>query len=384
MSLLPLSLYIHLPWCVRKCPYCDFNSHMAGTAIPESAYVQALLTDLDWELAQMPDLGRERSVETVFFGGGTPSLFAPESIATLLDGVRERMKLAMEAEITLEANPGTAESGKFLGFRRAGVNRLSLGVQSFHPGHLRALGRIHGREEALAAVAMARDTGFDNFNLDLMFGLPGQTVEEVEVDVLAATSLEPTHISFYQLNLEPNTMFHRNPPPLPDEERTWAIQQAGQALLAERGFERYEISAYARLGRRCRHNLNYWRFGDYLGLGAGAHGKLTDPSSGRIVRTWKIRYPQHYLDAAGTEAAGGKLAVSGEQLPVEFLMNHLRLKEGFPLPRLRECTGLPPEVLEPGVGQCLEDGLLERVGEYLRCTPKGYDFLDEVLQRFLP
>ena len=394
-SLPPLSLYIHLPWCVRKCPYCDFNSHAAGAGLPESAYVAALLADLEWELSGLPD----RTVETIFFGGGTPSLFAPESIAALLDGVRARIAVAPEAEITLEANPGTAESGRFRGFRQAGVTRLSIGIQSFHDPQLRALGRIHGRREALAAADMARAAGFADFNLDLMFGLPGQDLEQAQADVRTAIGLSPTHISFYQLTLEPNTLFHRHPPRLPDEDRTWAIQQAGQALLAEQGYARYEISAYARPDRQCRHNLNYWRFGDYLGLGAGAHGKLTDPAGGGVVRTWKIRHPQHYLEAAGSASAGGRAAVAVEQLPFEFLMNHLRLKEGFPLARFRERTGLPPEVLEPRLSRCMEDGLVERVDAMIRCmedglvervdamircTATGYDFLDEVLQRFLP
>jgi oxygen-independent coproporphyrinogen-3 oxidase len=376
----PLGLYLHIPWCVRKCPYCDFNSHAAGEALPERAYVAALLTDLEQALAAVVG----RTVETLFIGGGTPSLFSAEAIAALLDGVRSCLTVAPDAEITLEANPGTAESGKFRGFREAGVNRLSIGVQSFDAGHLQRLGRIHGREEALRAAVLAREAGFDNFNLDLMFGLPDQTREQALADVRTAIALGPTHLSFYQLTLEPNTLFHKYPPRLPEDDAIWAIQRDCQALLAEQGYHQYEVSAYAREGRGCRHNLNYWRFGDYLGIGAGAHGKLTDLKTGTVTRTWKIKHPAHYLDATGQpERRGGRAEVGRDELPFEFLMNALRLREGFPEALFAERTGLPLEVLEPELAACVDEGLLAREGGVIRCTETGYNFLDNVLQRFL-
>ncbi len=376
---LPLSLYIHIPWCVRKCPYCDFNSHTAERALPEQAYVNALLGDLDQDLPQAAG----RTVETVFIGGGTPSLFSPEAIHTLLEGVATRLSLAPQAEITLEANPGTAESGKFRGFREAGVNRLSIGVQSLNDRHLQALGRIHGRSEAIRAAKMAKEAGFENFNLDLMFGLPRQTQEEALEDVRGALALAPTHISFYQLTLEPNTLFHKHPPSLPADDSLWAMQEACQTLLAEQGYRQYEVSAYAREGFRCRHNENYWRFGDYLGIGAGAHGKITD-TSGTIARSWKVRHPARYLESAGTPAAiGGSELVEQAELPLEFLMNHLRLREGFRGGVFTERTGLGLDALEPGLSLCVKDGLLEWRGTTLRCTEKGWNFLDNVLEKFL-
>lgn len=376
----PLSLYIHIPWCVRKCPYCDFNSHAAADGWPERAYIDALLLDLEAELPAVTG----RAVATIFIGGGTPSLFSAEGIARLLDGVRARVVLAPDAEITLEANPGTAESGKFRGFRQAGVNRLSLGIQSFDPNHLRALGRIHGREEALAAAELARAAGFSNFNLDLMFGLPEQTEAEALADIHTALALAPTHLSFYQLTLEPNTVFHKYPPRLPEDDDIWTIQRACQSALAGRGYRQYEVSAYAREGWRCRHNLNYWRFGDYLGIGAGAHGKITDPATGTVTRTWKIKHPQHYLDAGGQPGLqGGRATVATEALPFEFLMNALRLKEGFPEPLFAERTGLPLDALAPELCHCLDEGLLERQGGHIRCTDLGFNFLDNILQRFL-
>lgn len=272
----PLSLYVHIPWCARKCPYCDFNSHAADRAVPERAYVDALLRDLEDEL---PGVG-SRPIATLFIGGGTPSLFSAEAIARLLEGIRARVALAGDAEITLEANPGSADQDRFRGFRQAGVNRLSIGVQSFAPEKLRRLGRIHDREQALKAVAAARAAGFDNINLDLMFGLPEQTVTAALDDLATAIALGPKHLSFYQLTVEPNTRFYKDPPRLPDEDTVEAMQRACQALLARQGYRRYEVSAYAQTDFRCRHNLNYWQFGDYLGIGAGAHGKLTDAGRG--------------------------------------------------------------------------------------------------------
>ena len=377
----PLSLYIHIPWCVRKCPYCDFNSHRAEGHLPEPDYVNALLRDLEDQLPEVA--GRE--IGTIFIGGGTPSLFSAGAIHAVLQGVRERMPVAQGAEITLEANPGTAESGKFLGFRQAGVNRLSIGIQSFEPAQLQRLGRIHGREEALQAAQMAYEAGFEHFNLDLMFGLPRQTTAEALADIQTAMALNPAHLSLYQLTLEPNTVFHKYPPALPEDDTTWAIQQACQAQLAEHGFQQYEVSAYAQEDSRCRHNLNYWRFGDYLGIGAGAHGKITDMETGHITRTAKIRHPQHYLQSSGDPVRQGSRAVIPRQeLRFEFLMNALRLREGFGESLFVQRTGLPLTALDPELSSCLAEGLLERSGTNLRCTPNGFNFLDTVLQRFLP
>jgi oxygen-independent coproporphyrinogen-3 oxidase len=375
----PLSLYIHIPWCVRKCPYCDFNSHAADKGLPERDYIAALLADLEQDLP----LTLDRRIETIFIGGGTPSLFSAESIAALLQGISERIALAPDAEITLEANPGTAESGKFEGFRAAGVNRLSIGIQSFNDRHLQALGRIHGSAEAIRAATMAKQAGFATFNLDLMFGLPGQTREEALADIHQALALNPTHISFYQLTLEPNTLFHKYPPVLPADEAIWEIQETCQAALAQAGFRQYEVSAYAQEGFRCAHNENYWRFGDYLGIGAGAHGKLT-ATSGSISRLWKVRHPARYLETAGTvNSLGACDALATADLPVEFLMNHLRLREGFAEAVFTERTGLPLSVLQPGLSKCLEKALLEQFMGSIRCTELGWNFLDDVLKIFI-
>ena len=376
----PLSLYIHIPWCVRKCPYCDFNSHRADAELPERDYIAALLADLDIECA---DAG-PRPIESIFIGGGTPSLFSADAISQLLTGVRQRVTVAADVEITLEANPGTAEAGKFRGFRQAGVNRLSIGIQSFNDAQLQRLGRIHGRAEALRAVELARAADFDNLNLDLMFGLPGQTHADALADLRSAIDLQPEHLSYYQLTLEPNTVFHKYPPRLPEDEAIWAIQEAGQSLLAAHGYQQYEVSAYARPTRRCRHNLNYWQFGDYLGIGAGAHGKITRMQTGEIQRTAKIRHPQHYLDAVGQpERQGTRTGVAPADLRFEFLMNALRLREGFPESLLRDRTGLNIEALEPELSTCLTEGLLEREAGVIRCSDTGFNFLDNVLQRFL-
>jgi putative oxygen-independent coproporphyrinogen III oxidase len=378
MTQTPLSLYIHFPWCVRKCPYCDFNSHAVEGELPEWAYVDALLADLDFDAARIGG----RVVETVFMGGGTPSLFSPDAVARLLEGITARVELAGDAEITLEANPGTVDAGRFAGYRGAGVNRLSIGVQSFDDGLLRSLGRIHGGADAIAAAEAAHSAGFDNFNLDLMFGLPGQTLEQAMTDVEIAVGLQPTHISYYQLTLEPNTLFHRYPPALPQEEATWEIQRSGQQLLELHGYRQYEVSAYALDGRRCRHNLNYWRFGDYLGIGAGAHGKLTGSD---VLRYWRHKNPRVYLETAGrSDGLGGETAVATADLPMEFLMNRLRLREGFPEAEFSSFTGLNLSALEPGLSQCLEKSLLERSGGVIRCTDRGWNFLDNVLEHFIP
>jgi oxygen-independent coproporphyrinogen-3 oxidase len=374
-----LGLYVHIPWCVRRCPYCDFNSHQAAAALPEPAYLAALLADLEQELAA---LGRPRPISSVFIGGGTPSLLQAATIAELLEGIARRAPLAETAEITLEANPGTAEAAKFSGFRAAGVNRLSIGIQSFHDRLLAALGRIHDRQAALAAVALAREAGFDNINLDLMFGLPGQSLEEAAADIATAIALAPRQISYYQLTLEPETPFARNPPILPEDDALWQFQQAGQAALAAAGYRQYEVSAYAQDGYACRHNLNYWEFGDYLGIGAGAHGKLTG-ADGSIQRRWKPRHPTGYMEKASAgRALEGSQIVEEAQKTLEFLMNALRLREGFAASLFSERTGLPLAALQPQLDDCRADGLLSCEDGRIRCTEQGWQFLDSVLARF--
>ena len=375
----PLSLYVHLPWCVRKCPYCDFNSHGLRGALPENSYVDALLRDLDQDLPRVQ--GRE--IQTVFFGGGTPSLFSATSIDRFLAGVKERLPLAEDAEITLEANPGTVESGRFAGFRAAGVTRLSIGVQSFDALKLEVLGRIHTADEARRAAAEAKAAGFENFNLDLMYALPRQSLEEARRDVLEAASLGPSHLSHYQLTLEPNTLFHAHPPVLPDDDAAWEMQVECQEKLAELGFGQYEVSAYARPGFECRHNLNYWRFGDYLGLGAGAHGKLTD--AGGVTRLWKLKHPEAYLANAGSPASlGGVETVEGEDLAFEFMLNRLRLTADLSAREFETATGLPVAAIEPGLERAQSLKLLESVPGGWRTTLRGRACLNDLQSLFLP
>ena len=376
----PLSLYVHLPWCVKKCPYCDFNSHGLKGALPENAYVDALLRDLDQDLPRVT--GRE--VQTIFFGGGTPSLFSAESLGRFLEGVRTRLALGADAEITLEANPGTVERGRFAAYREAGINRLSIGVQSFDPRKLEVLGRIHSAEEACNAVEEAHAASLPNFNLDLMYGLPRQSVEEAEADVRQAMALMPAHISHYQLTLEPNTLFAAHPPLLPEDELIWAMQQRCQELLASKGYEQYEVSAYAQPGRRSRHNLNYWRFGDYLGIGAGAHGKLTD-ALGSITRLWKLKHPEAYLESAGApKSLGGVSEVAGSDLAFEFMLNRLRLVDAFTVADFESATGLSVEHIEAGVKRALELGLLEPAAHGWRTTARGQNYLNDLQSLFLP
>jgi putative oxygen-independent coproporphyrinogen III oxidase len=380
-SPIPLALYIHIPWCVRKCPYCDFNSHEARGPLPELAYVDALLRDLEQDLPRVWG----RRISSLFIGGGTPSLFSAEALDRLLSGLRARLPLRPDLEITLEANPGAVERNRFAEFRAAGVNRLSIGVQSFNDGQLQQLGRIHDRRAAFAAAEAAHAAGLENFNLDLMFGLPGQTVDQALADIANAAALQPTHLSYYQLTIEPNTAFHHAPPTLPDDEIIGVIQERAQAELARRGYRQYEVSAYAREGWRCQHNLNYWEFGDYLGIGAGAHGKLTDPAAGQIHRLWKLKQPRDYLASAGMPAGiGGDASIHEADLPVEFLMNALRLVEGVPAALFAERTGLSLAALEPALSQARERGLLERDTERLQATEQGLRFLNDLLQGFMP
>ncbi|MGH8547469.1 MAG: radical SAM family heme chaperone HemW [Methylococcales bacterium] len=377
----PLGLYIHIPWCIRKCPYCDFNSHALVNEIPEQRYIQALLRDLDQDLAQVSN----RRLDSIFFGGGTPSLFSPDAIHNLIESVRYRIGYSDELEVTLEANPGTVEKHKFRAFKEAGVNRLSIGVQSFQPAHLEVLGRIHSSGEAVRAAEEAHKAGIANFNLDLMYGLPGQRRNEASDDVLRAIELEPAHISYYQLTIEAHTFFSKFPPVLPVADEIWEIQRENQSLLRNHGYLQYEISAYARPGFQCRHNLNYWTFGDYLGIGAGAHAKITDTESGAIYRTSKIRDPRRYMETAGTAANyGTRIKIPRRDRGLEFLMNALRLLSGFEKQEFNGRTGLQQSDLEPALTQCLDEKLLEQTETHIRCTEVGRNFLDSILERFVP
>jgi putative oxygen-independent coproporphyrinogen III oxidase len=393
-SLPPLSLYVHIPWCVRKCPYCDFNSHEARAKIPEQEYIDALLRDLEQDLPRVWG----RIVHSIFIGGGTPSLFSPEAIDRLLSGIRARLPLDQNIEITLEANPGTVELERFKGFRAAGINRLSIGIQSFDEEKLKALGRIHGREEALRAAEAARAAGFDNFNLDLMFGLPGQTVEQALADMRTAMALRPTHLSAYQLTIEPNTLFHARPPTLPDDDITWEMQNQLQAELAAADYRQYEVSAYAQPGYECRHNLNYWKFGDYLGIGAGAHAKITAAGDAQgcasvarggtpgatITRLWKVKHPDEYLRTAGTtESFGGDQKLSRHDAVAEFMLNALRLVDGFPSPLFQERAGLPISACQPKLTLAENRGLIEWDARTIRPTPQGRRFLNNLLELFV-
>ena len=374
----PLALYIHIPWCVKKCPYCDFNSHAAGPTLPEQEYVDALLADLDQDLPRV----HGRPLRSIFFGGGTPSLFSAKALGRLLEGVERRIPFATDIEITLEANPGTFEQAKFRDYRALGINRLSIGVQSFQAAKLKALGRIHDGDEAIRAADMARAAGFANFNLDLMHGLPEQSIEDALGDLRIAIAQAPTHLSWYQLTLEPNTLFWSQPPTLPEDDILWDIQEAGQALLAEHGYAQYEVSAYAQPGKAARHNLNYWSFGDFLGIGAGAHAKLSSPQ-GVIARSWKTRLPKDYLDPGKAFSAGERL-LGPDEMPFEFLMNVLRLTDGVASSLFTERTGLPLRVLAAAREEAQQRGLLQRDPARLVATREGQLFLNDLLQHFLP
>ena len=379
---IPLSLYIHIPWCEKKCPYCDFNSHLARTEINEPAYIDALLYDFEQDLTTFSTSLENRKISTVFIGGGTPSLFSPNSFARLLNGLKSH--LATNVEITLEANPGSSEVKKFIGFRNAGVNRLSIGIQSFNQQHLTSLGRVHSAIEASSAAEYAKQAGFDNFNLDLMFGLPSQTMEESIDDVRQAIKLEPSHLSCYQLTIEPNTLFHHSPPVTPDDESLWEMQTAVQSELAAAGFQQYEISAYTQNGQTCQHNLNYWNFGDYLGIGAGAHGKITNPI-GRISRTWKIKHPATYLKAVQQRASltGGIEQIEDHRVAFEFMMNALRLHEGFNIDLFKQRTCLSSNMLDQQLTLHQQQGLVSINDNKIRPTARGREMLDSMLQDYL-
>ncbi len=374
-----LALYLHFPWCVQKCPYCDFNSHGLRDALPEANYVDALLADV---AAQAPRVAG-RTIGSLFLGGGTPSLFSPGALMRLFDGLRRELHIDPEAEITLEANPATVERGQFAEYRAVGINRVSLGAQSFNDDMLKRLGRIHQIADVVRAAGELHACGLSNFNLDLMYALPEQTPQAAIADVQAAMALEPAHLSHYQLTLEPGTLFAARPPPLPDDDTAWQMQQDCQALLAERGYRQYEVSAYARAGHTCRHNLNYWLFGDYLGVGAGAHGKLTGVLPGaRVARSTHLREPRRYQ---ATAAAGPAWrAVPAADLPFEFMMNALRLTDGFGEADFTATTGLPLRAVEGTLGRLADQGLVEQAGDRWRASARGMQFLNEVLQHFLP
>ena len=374
-NLPPLSLYIHIPWCVQKCPYCDFNSHALKGEVPHEEYVQHLLNDLDDDLP----LTSGREVGTIFIGGGTPSLLSSEAMQMLLDGVRARLPLSPTAEITMEANPGTVEADRFSGYQRAGINRISIGVQSFSSQKLERLGRIHGPDEAKRAAKLAESLGLRSFNLDLMHGLPDQSLEEALDDLRQAIELNPPHLSWYQLTIEPNTLFASRPPRLPDDDDLWDIFEQAHQLLSAAGYQQYETSAYAKPGYRCEHNLNYWRFGDYLGIGCGAHGKLTQPD-GTIIRTTKTRHPRGFMAGKYLDK---RHDVADADKPFEFFMNRFRLLEAAPRAEYQRYTGLPESSVRAQLDEALAKGYLTETAEYWQITEKGKLFLNSLLELFL-
>lgn len=377
LALPPLSLYVHIPWCVKKCPYCDFNSHTANNQLPEEEYLQALIQDLELELPYV----QGRKLSSIFFGGGTPSLFSAETIGRIIQAAQRRMGFEKNIEITLEANPGTFEQEKFSGYRNIGVNRLSVGIQSFNDNHLEALGRIHSSAQATNAVQMARNAGFDNINLDLMHGLPEQDISDALADLQQAIDLNPNHISWYQLTIEPNTVFYNKPPPLPKDIILETIQERGLQLLAENGYQQYEVSAYCKEGNKSAHNINYWEFGDYLGIGAGAHGKVTLESEQRIIRTAKTRKPEDYLAREHSYTVSYN-TIAKEELPLEFMMNAMRLHSGVPKQFFSERTGLSVETVQRALDKLQKLGLMEQESSNLTPTEKGHKFLNNLLEVF--
>ena len=385
-TLPPLALYVHMPWCVRKCPYCDFNSHAAPDAIPQQQYIDALIEDLAIDAGA----AQGRAFASVFFGGGTPSLFSPDEVGRFLEAARSLVPFARDVEVTLEANPGTVEHGRFGGYRDAGINRISLGAQTFDADHLRTLGRIHGSGDIARAVDEVRGAGIDNFNLDLMYGLPAQSLQQAVADLDAALALEPAHISHYQLTLEPGTVFYHRPPPLPDSDAIWQMQLDCQERLAVRGFEHYEVSAYARAGRRSRHNLNYWQFGDYIGVGAGAHGKLTWPANDErahlsVVRSARVKQPREFLRRVAADRVSDRFQVERADLPFEYMLNVLRLTDDFGEDAFEARTGVAFARVAPAVAEAQCKGLLQTagVGKW-RVTELGQRFLNDLQAVFLP
>ena len=380
----PLSLYVHIPWCVKKCPYCDFNSHARDGALPVDAYIDALMADLDRDLRAFGAAVERRELISIFFGGGTPSLFAPDAIERILDGVGARLSLRDGIEITLETNPGTVEHGRFDGYLRSGVTRISFGVQSFDDDKLRRLGRIHSAAEAERAIKSAQDAGYANLNLDLMYALPEQTLDGAVADVARAIELAPAHVSHYQLTLEPNTLFAAKPPPLPDIDAAWDMQEACQQHLAAAGYAQYEVSAYARDGQRCVHNLNYWSFGDYLGIGAGAHGKITDAATSTVTRTAKVKLPRSYLDRAQRGESFGSIdPVATAQLPFEFMLNALRMNDGISIADFARRTGLTRDAIDAPLFRARTQGWIDPDDSWLRPSERGRRFLNDLVELFL-
>ena len=377
LSLPPLSLYIHIPWCVQKCPYCDFNSHGQNGELPQQEYVDALLADLKNDLSYV----QQRPIHTIFIGGGTPSLFDASQIQRLLDGVEAMIPFETDIEITMEANPGTLEHDDFAAYRAAGVTRLSIGVQSFSKEKLNLLGRIHDQDEAKTAAEKAKQANYLSFNLDLMHGLPNQSFDEAMHDIDTAGALMPPHLSWYQLTIEPNTLFHSKPPQLPDDEKLWHIYEQGQERLAALGYEQYEISAYAKPGFQCRHNLNYWKFGDYLGIGCGAHGKITQPETDSIIRTVKIKHPKGYL--AASVYTSETTEVITEDRALEYLMNRLRLMTPIPKAEFEARTGQSAAVVKDGMVKSINRGLLTETDTHWQLTSKGHMFVNDLLSQFI-
>ncbi|MEG3766718.1 radical SAM family heme chaperone HemW [Alteromonas sp. 14N.309.X.WAT.G.H12] len=375
----PLSLYIHIPWCVQKCPYCDFNSHGLKSALPEQEYVSHLLSDLQHDEAYVTN----REITSIFIGGGTPSLFSADAIAKLLAGVKNCMAVSPSAEITLEANPGTLESARFNGYAEAGVNRISMGVQSFQNNHLTQLGRIHDAQQARDAILQAKEAPLNSFNIDLMHGLPKQSLDNALADLTTAIQQSPAHLSWYQLTIEPNTPFYSKPPVLPDDDTLWDIQARGHALLEDAGYKQYEISGYSKPGYQCQHNLNYWRFGDYLGIGCGAHGKITDAHNGRITRTVKVKHPRGYMDMT-RPYMDKSYEVERDDLAFEFFMNRFRLVEPCPKSDFFDYTGTtltPPQ--RSALNRAIDQGLLEENNDEWQVTPLGRRYLNSLLSAFV-
>jgi putative oxygen-independent coproporphyrinogen III oxidase len=377
LTLPPLSLYVHIPWCVKKCPYCDFNSHTANNQLPEEEYLQALIQDLELELPYM----QGRKLSSIFFGGGTPSLFSADTIGRIIQAAQKRIGFEDRMEITLEANPGTFEQEKFSGYRSMGVNRLSIGIQSFNNNQLEALGRIHSSEPAIKAIETAGNAGFENINLDLMHGLPGQDISHAMADLKQAIDLNPNHISWYQLTIEPNTVFYNKPPTLPKDIILESIQEKGLKLLADNGYQQYEVSAYCKEGNKSSHNMNYWEFGDYLGIGAGAHGKVTLVDEGRIIRTAKTRKPEDYLARENSYTANCR-TIPKEELPMEFMMNAMRLNNGVPKQFFSDRTGITLEEIQPALDKLKKLELIEQPINNLSPTEKGHQFLNNLLEVF--
>ncbi|MCD9472847.1 radical SAM family heme chaperone HemW [Photobacterium phosphoreum] len=377
----PLSLYVHIPWCVQKCPYCDFNSHALKTELPELDYIDALIDDLETDLMAYQLINGQRPLHSIFIGGGTPSLISPTEIGRLLAAIETRIPFSDNIEITMEANPGTVEAGRFEGYRHAGVNRISIGIQSFQDDKLQRLGRIHGSQEAIKAIELAKSAGLNSFNTDLMHGLPDQSIADAISDLKQAIALDPPHLSWYQLTIEPNTLYYSKPPTLPDDDDLWDIFEQGHALLTAAGYQQYEISGYSKVGKQCQHNLNYWRFGDYLGIGCGAHGKISF-DDGRIIRTVKVKHPRGYLHA-DKPYLSEQISVADSERPFEFFMNRFRLLEACPKQDFIDRTGLPLTTIEANIDWAIEQNYLHDNGDHWQITEHGKLFLNDLLAAFV-